>query len=307
MFVPVTNNVMLTGVKGRFIELRLAMTRDNTNKDPSLDDLTLHGLGSAFNDDAFLDDTSAYETQDATFSPYVIGPEPLTYQWFAQYPWMNGWEWTLLAGGTHTELVISNVDSFIDWTQVGVLVTDAAEETLWLGPAELQVVPWPIVIPGSGSSGPASRYPATINVFGQPTNLASVAVTLWDLSHTRSADLGILLVSPTGTNIMLMSRAGGTNGVSQADVVFEAGWSPPSQFNAIPSETKSKYSPCNYEPINQIPQVGTNPPPAGPYTINLDRLVGTDPNGIWKLYIYDDRQGGAGHLSGSWQLDFTFQ
>jgi Proprotein convertase P-domain len=220
---------------------------------------------------------------------------------------MNPWEWTLLPGETNSSLVMSNVDSFINWSLASVLVTYATGETLWLGPAELVVDPLSIQIPASGSSGPASRYPATINVFGQPTNLASVKVTLWDLSHGHSADLDILLVSPSGTNVMLMSHVGGTNGVSHASLVFQQYWSAPSESAPIPSNWISTYGASNYGGISSMPQVGSDPPSAGLYSIHLEDLIGSNPNGAWKLYIYDDHQGGVGSISGSWSLDFTFQ
>ena len=39
----------------------------------------------------------------------------------------------------------------------------------------------------------------------------------------------------------------------------------------------------------------------------FDNLQHDDPNGRWKLYIYDRYQGMAGQLTGSWQLGFAFQ
>jgi subtilisin-like proprotein convertase family protein len=306
-FLQVTKNALITPqVKGRFIEVRLAMVRDDASKQPVLYDLTLHGISSGFNQNAFLDDAPAYETQDATFTPAFTAPGPLMYQWYVQYPWMNGWDWTLVAGATNSSFVMTNVDSWVDGTFASVYVTDTTGESLWLGRSELEraelvVYPMFVTIPASGSSGPASRYPMTINVFDQPTNLASVIVTNWDLSHTHSADLDILLVSPSGTNIMLMSHVGGTNGVSHANLVFKQWQQLPPQAGPIPSGVATIYSPSNYALTNSLP----NAPP-GPYSTSLDDLVGSNPNGIWKLYIYDDRQGGVGSLSGSWQLGFTF-
>jgi subtilisin-like proprotein convertase family protein len=304
-FRAVTNSVAFTGLNGRYLELRLAMSRDDATKQPVLNDLTLYGLSPSFNTDAWLDDASAYETQNATFSPNVSGPGPLMYQWYVQYPWMNEWEWTLVPGQTNAELVMTNVDSWLDGTLASVFVTGATGESLWLGPGELNMIPLTMRIPDSGSIGPAERYPATITVFGQPTNLASVTVTLWDLSHTHSADLEILLVSPFGTNIMLMSDVGGTNGVSNADIAFQQYWSPPSQAGPIlaPGQYYVTYGPSNDGGVTQLPGA-----PTGPYSADLSDVQGHNPNGVWKLYIYDDYQpGGVGQITGSWTLHFTFQ
>jgi hypothetical protein len=207
-YLAVSNGVPVTGVNGRYIEVRLALTRTNAAQLPAVHDLTLHGLSSSFNSDAYLDDARQYETQDAEFTPYVWGPEPMTYRWFVQYPWMNSRDWEEVAGATNSTFVMANVDSWVDWTLAGVEVTSATGESVWLNPpwfapARLDVAPLIAFLPASGNSGAASRYPMTINVFGQPTNLNSVVVTLWGLSHTRSADLSCLLLSPSGKSIIL--------------------------------------------------------------------------------------------------------
>jgi hypothetical protein len=300
VFVPATNNVFFPSIRGRFIEVRLGMSRDEPSKEPVLYDLTLYGISSGFAGDYFLDDARAYETQDGVFLANIVGAEPMGYQWFRMYPWETNW--VQVAGATNSTFVITNVDSWVDWTMVSVLVTNGNGESLWLGPAFLEVWPLAIALPTSGSSGPASRYPATINVFGQPTNLDNVVVTLWGLGHTRSADLSVLLVSPTDRRIMLMSNAGGTNGVSNASLHFERGHPLPPDSGPIPSG-ESYYSPYNWGQETQVPGA-----PAGPYSIHLEDLIGDDPNGVWRLYIYDDQQpGGVGQLQSSWSLEFTFQ
>jgi PA14 domain len=81
-FVPATNNMtLIPQVQGRFIEVRLAMTRDDATNQPVVYDLTLHGSSSGFDTNSWLDDASAYETQDAVFSPTSLaGAGPFTYQ-----------------------------------------------------------------------------------------------------------------------------------------------------------------------------------------------------------------------------------
>lgn len=301
VFVPVTNNVFFSSIRGRFIEVRLGMVRDDTSKQPLLYDLTLQGASSGFAGDFFLDDARTNETENATFVVNLAGAQPMGYQWFILYPWQTNW--AQLPGATHSTFTVTNVDSWVDWAMVTALVTNANGESLWLGPAFLEVWPLDMALPVSGSSGPASRYPAVINVFGQPTNLASATITLSGLSHTRSADLNLLLVSPSNKKIMLMSNAGGTNGVAGATLEFRQNWPAPPTSTAIPSWQTSHYEPRNYGGKTQLPGA-----PAGPYSIRLDDLAGDDPNGQWRLYIYDDVQpGGVGQLTGSWRLDFSFQ
>jgi hypothetical protein len=49
MFAVVTNNVSLPNIVGRYIEARVALSRDIASKQPLLYDLTLYGTSSADN------------------------------------------------------------------------------------------------------------------------------------------------------------------------------------------------------------------------------------------------------------------
>ena len=243
----------------------------------------------------------------------------MSYQWYRAYPWETNW--VEVVGATNWYFVITNVDSWVDGTVVMCWVSNAVGETVWLGPEYLTVDWVKVYIPATNYVtnnwvGPASRYPMTINVFGLPTNFnrVSVTVTLWGLSHDRSADLSILLVSPLGKQIMLMSNVGGTNGVSGAALKFQQGWPLPIQSDPLqppgpPPWWPRNLGPSNYGQVEQMPQVGPDPPPAhtGMYSINLYDLKYDNPNGVWKLYIYDGVSGAKGHLDSSWQLSFYFQ
>ena len=269
-------------------------------------------MDSRFFGDLSLNGSWANHGQEAEFWPGLNGPEPMSYQWYRAYPWETNW--VEVTGATNWYFVITNVDSWVDGTVVMCWVSNGVEEVLWLGPEELLVFAVRIDIPATNyvsKLGPASRYPAVINIFGLPTNFnkVSVAVTLWGLTHQRSADLSILLVSPRGTNIMLMSNVGGTNGVAGAILSFRQGWSPPAQSSAIPSGGPWPYGPSNYGSETQMPRVGEDPPPVhfGLYSTSLDDVQYDDPNGPWKLYIYDRYEGMGGQLTGSWQLNFDLQ
>ena len=45
-FQPVTNNAALTGLRGRYMEVRLALVRNDVNLQPIVYDLTLHGMSA---------------------------------------------------------------------------------------------------------------------------------------------------------------------------------------------------------------------------------------------------------------------
>lgn len=302
-FTTVSNNMGFSGVNGRYLEVRVALARESATNDLVLYDLTLHGVSTAF-EDWFLDDEVEFETDDATFVPMVSGPGPFSYQWHALYPW--AYDWAALPGQTNATLTLTNVDSWDHENWFGVEVASATGESLWVGPALLWVTPLPINIP---SFGAASRYPATIEVFGQATNFTSMQVALTNLNHSHPDDLDILLVSPSGTKVMLMSDAGGTNAVNAATLVFvgeAAGYQYPPYQDAISSYATSLYWCGNYEgESDSMP----SPAPSAPYGTDLDVLKQTDPcpNGTWRLYISDDRQGQTGALYGSWTLRFDYQ
>jgi hypothetical protein len=288
-------------VKGRYIEVRVGMARDDASKQPVLYDLTLHGSSSGFVGDFVLDDYGAFETEDAWFGVNVTGAAPITYQWFIQPPWSN--HLALVPGVTGPELVLTSVDQWDDRTLVALSVSNGSGQVLWLGPAELRVWPSAINIPAFGK---AARYPATIWVRGEPTNAAYVVVTLAGLTHDHPRDLDVLLVSPEGTKIMLMSDAGGYTPVTNATLIFHAasqGYNPVPYTTAIPSQTSSDYAPTDYEGEQVLP----TPAPASPYNGILNDPADANPNGPWKLYIHDDTHGSGGVLYDSWGLQFYYQ
>jgi len=303
-FMAISNGATLSGLKGRYIEVRVGLVRDDASKQPVLYDLTLEGSSSGFAGNYMDILWQPFETEDAWFWTDVTGADPVTYEWYVLPPWTN--EWALVSGPTGPELILTNVDLWDDGTWVSLRVSNATGETLWLGPSQLHVWPKPINIP---SFGAASRYPATVHVRGQSNNFSRVEVTLHDLTHDYPADLDILLVSPSGTKIMLMSDAGSSFAVTNATLVFH----PQSEWwyevlpenGAIPSNQESHYRGWNYgEQESLLPGA-----PAGPYSIDLGLLPATDsnPNGVWKLYIYDDKTGHTGVVHDSWTLRFYYQ
>jgi hypothetical protein len=255
-FVRATKNLLLMDVQGRFIEVRASITRDIPSRTPAIYDITLYGNSSGMDGFLFLDEASGYESGSTSFGIELDGPGPMSYQWYIMPPWTN--QWALVQEETSCQLLLTNLDQYEDTTLVSVVVSNAAGQILQFGPAMLSVYAKSMLLPATGSSGQAERYPATINVRGEPTNgLSRVEVTLHNLAHSYPADLDILLVSPSGAKIMLMSDAGASFAVTNATLVFHPEWqgnSIPPETTAIPSGQVSEYRCRNYgDQETQVP------------------------------------------------------
>ena len=66
-------------------------------------------------------------------------------------------------------------------------------------------------MPGTGSQGVAAPYPSTLVVSGAANTTTEVEVELRDVDYNDSPDLDIMLVSPSGQNLVLMSDSGAEN------------------------------------------------------------------------------------------------
>ena len=150
-----------------------------------------------------------------------------------------------------------------------------------------------LTIPGSG---PASSYPSTINVSGLAGNIIGMTAKLTSLSHTYPSDVQVLLVSPGGQTVLLMSDAGSGLPISNVTLTFDdaAG----SNLPALAQIASGTYKPTDYPPDDPFP----SPAPGGPYGTNLAVFNGLNPNGTWSLYVNDASPGDSGSISGGWSL-----
>ena len=152
--------------------------------------------------------------------------------------------------------------------------------------------------------GPASPYPSTMTVEGYANiPLSRVRVRLNGLSHTFPDDIRVLLVGPGGQSAVLMANAGSTpptggNPVSNIDLLFDDG-----AANVLPDTTQitaGAYKPTAYDDGLSLSLPAPAPP--APYTASLGVFNGTDPNGVWKLFVQDDLNGDFGQIANGWSL-----
>ena len=161
----------------------------------------------------------------------------------------------------------------------------------------------PVQVPGIGTGGTTSigtAYPSTTSVSGIPTTATVRSVTLTGLTHTWSDDIDIVLQSPTGVNVILMSDAGGGNAISGVTYTFED-----AAANSLADGTvnvSGTYKPSNYLTPDNFPAPGPGSltQPTNPL---LSSFTG-NPNGTWNLYVVDDASGDIGVLTG-WSITFN--
>ncbi len=143
------------------------------------------------------------------------------------------------------------------------------------------------------SSGP-SLYPSTITTSGLPATVTDVNVSLSGLRHVWAADVDILLVGPQGQQATILSDAGVfATGVQTVNLTLDD-----EAPTGLPERTVSgTFRPQN----NQGPDVFPAPAPTASGDSSLSVFDGTNPNGVWSLYVVDDRETDDGSLNG-WSL-----
>ena len=166
-------------------------------------------------------------------------------------------------------------------------------------------------IPATGTGNPdpgspASLYPSTINVSGLSGTISKVKVTLNGLSHVVPNDLDMLLVGPTGANLVILSDVFGGSPINNFTITLDD-----DANETVP--TYGATSGSSYKPINNVSIFGPggsndnwpSPAPAPSANTTFASTFNTsNPNGAWKLYIIDDRIGDVGSMA-SWTLDIT--
>ncbi len=147
--------------------------------------------------------------------------------------------------------------------------------------------------------GPASPYPSSISVTGLPKGVSDVNVSLVSYDHTLPDEVDMMLVGPRGQAVTLVSDAGGASTVVAANLTLDD-----QAASALPDSTQiasGTFKPTDYDPLD--PYVGATPA-TGPALSTLADFNGTDPNGVWNLYIVDEAPGDAGNID-SWSLQIT--
>jgi subtilisin-like proprotein convertase family protein len=142
----------------------------------------------------------------------------------------------------------------------------------------------------------ASPYPSEIPLTDHPDPVSMVRVTLTNFSHSSPDDVDIMLASPSGRVVTLMSDVGGTNAVSSLNLTFDD-----AATASLPDSgplTSGTYRPTDFEPGDLFPP----PAPSGGPGKMLASLNGSVANGAWRLFVVDDDGNNAGSIFGGWNV-----
>ena len=146
---------------------------------------------------------------------------------------------------------------------------------------------------GSSAAAPFNPYPSIIALSGISGSIHRMTVTLMGVNHTWPSDMEAILIGPQGQNVLLMSNAGGDTAINGIDLTFDDDATGP-----VPSPMVSG----TYLPTSLGSTAFPAPVPAPPYGAGMSALTGSNPNGEWKLYLFDDLGGDVGSISGGWRL-----
>ncbi len=149
---------------------------------------------------------------------------------------------------------------------------------------------------------PANPYGSPITVSGLSGQISSLTVSLNGLSHSIPRSVDVLLVSPNGAGLVLLSDAGGGSAVSNVDLTFDD-----NATNIVGQPIVSG----TFRPTDTSGNIDffSDPAPYLPYfsggTPSLSNFNGFSPNGEWKLYVMSSVFAGSGMIQGGWTLNIT--
>jgi len=181
-------------------------------------------------------------------------------------------------------------------TTYSVSVTNSGTSTKTFSSGGSVTIPG--IAPGSTSAGAGAPYPSAIAVSGLPANATIKSVTVKGVRHSFPDDIDLLLQSPTGVNVVLMSDAGGGTDATGQNYTFDDAAASLMADGAL--NATGTYKPTNFGASD------TYPAPIGAITQATPTLASVtgDPNGTWNLYITDGFGGDVGLIT-AWEITFA--
>jgi subtilisin-like proprotein convertase family protein len=154
-----------------------------------------------------------------------------------------------------------------------------------------------ILIPNFGA---ADHYPSEINVSGLSGSITDVDVKLRKFTHTFPGDVFVMLEGPGGQNVVVMGDAGREFDVRGIKLVFDD--------EAATPTTRDRATQQGHLPAGQLRPYNPAfraPAPAESGATALSTFDGTDPDGTWKLWVFDEDTDDEGRFGCGWTLHIT--
>ena len=158
--------------------------------------------------------------------------------------------------------------------------------------------PSSITIPETGD-GISLPYPSPIVVSDMTGKIIKVIVRLINLSHTRPAEISIMLVGPGGQNATIMSEVGGADDVTNIKLTLDD--LAPTAISDTSPLVSGTFKPTNAGTVfDNFPSA---PTPSGGSMLSSFNF--TNPNGTWNLFVSDDTPLDSGSIADGWELIIT--
>ena len=228
----------------------------------------------------------------------------------------TGYSWSIpngasIAAGTNTNAITVNYSAFASSGNISVSGTNSGcSGTASSSAITVNALPSKITSQTFTSSSAititdnsiSSPYPSTIPVSGFSGPTQDVNVILTGLNHTNPDDIDLLLESPSGQRILLMSDCGGSTDIVNATITFNDSAS--SNLPDASAIVTGSYKPTNFGTTNDdfpSPGVISFSGPTGNASTPLSAFNNFNPNGTWKLYVVDGLSSNSGTIA-SWKL-----
>lgn len=150
-------------------------------------------------------------------------------------------------------------------------------------------------VPATGTGGTSESAIAIAKDVKLPRAIADVDVVLNDFSHGFPEDLNVLLVSPAGTAVVLMSDSCGGASLLRSNLRFDDSAPTTLPDATVPAEcqqSSATVKPFDAEELETVLKGAPN----GPYSPALSAFNGQSANGTWRLFLLDDQSGSEGYL-----------
>lgn len=154
----------------------------------------------------------------------------------------------------------------------------------------------------------ANPYPYLISVGSGIRGLVgTVTASLHGLRHDYPGDINLVLESPTGRKVVLLSNAGGSNPANSIKTAISISLNPDGTLARVPEIPSGPLAPGIYRSAKYNPSInfgGGDPGSTADISEDLAVFFGDQIVGNWKVYAYDDSFGDVGVIENGVSLAF---